>query len=93
MTHDLAPTTPACDTALRAVIANTTMYIRVISQGENPVIQPYTQKVISQADARPFPLVGEPWQGHCLFIGRPGTGNEASDNGNHPSANHTGAVQ
>lgn len=92
MTHDMTPTTAPSDAEQRAVIANTAMHIRVIRQGENPVIQPYTQKVISQADAQPFTLE-DPWLGHCLLSGRPGSGN-ASPAGPHPHTTHdTGAAQ
>lgn len=93
MTNDIATPLQASDAALQAVIANTTMHILVISQRGTPVIQSHTRPVISLADAQPFPLIGEPWQGHCLLPGRPGSGNATSDNGNPPSANHTGAAQ
>lgn len=76
MTHDMTPTTPGSDAEQRAVIANTTMHIWVISQ----------------ADAQPFTLE-EPWLGHCLLSGRPGSGN-ASPTGPHPHATlDTGAAQ
>lgn len=92
MTHDMTPTTPGSDAEQRAVIANTTMHIRVISQGESTVIQPHPHKVISQADAQPFTLE-DSWLGHCLLSGRPGSGN-ASPAGPHPHTAHdTGAAQ
>ena len=92
MTHDMAPTTPASDAEQRAVIANTTAHIRVTSQTESPVIQPHTHKVISQADAQPFTLE-DPWLGHCLLSGRPGSGNAPSAGPHAHSANDTGAAQ
>jgi len=92
MTHANAPTTPASDAELRAVIANTTMHIRVISLGESTVIQPHPLKVISQADAQPFTLE-DPWLGHCLLSGRPGSGNAPSAGPHAHSANDTGAAQ
>ncbi|OLF56985.1 hypothetical protein BTN33_21730 [Aeromonas veronii] len=92
MTHNMTPTKRASDTEQRAVIANTTMHIRVISQGENPAIQPHPLKVICQADAQPFTLEA-PWLGHCLLSGRPGSGN-ASPAGPPPHTTHdTGAAQ
>lgn len=92
MTHDMTPATAPSDVEQRAVIANTTMHIRVISRGENPVIQPHPLKVISQADAHPFTLEA-PWLGHCLLSERPGSGN-ASPTGPHPHTTHdTGAAQ
>ncbi len=76
MTHDMTPTTPPSAAEQRAVIANTTMHIRVISQ----------------ADAQPFTLE-DPWLGHSLLSGRPGSGN-ASPTGPHPYTTHdTGAAQ
>lgn len=92
MTHDMTPATAPSDAEQRAVIANTAMHIRVISHGESAVIQPHPHKVISQADAQPFTLE-DPWLGHSLLSGRPGSGN-ASPAGPHPHTTHdTGAAQ